>query len=160
MNSPLVLLAVTAALAFAGGPAKKSQPPRAAGPDAQTVEKLVREYVRDQQEEEGSFVMEDEVLGRDWELKLLRGRSEASLPLPDGRFSVCVDFKGEDPKSAQPIDLDFHVGKSDGEWAVEEVVLHKVSGKARFEYDKKGNQVPVKGGGKGKKAAADPEVLE
>lgn len=160
MNTLLPVLVVSASLAFAGGPSKGRQAPPKPGPDAESVEKLVREYVRDQQEEEGSFVVEDDLLGRTWELQLLRVRSEAVTPLPEGRFSVCVDFKGDDPESAQPIDLDFHVSKSDGEWTVEEVLLHKVSGKARFTYDKKGKRVPVKPGAGGKKAAADPEVLE
>ncbi|MBI2363287.1 MAG: hypothetical protein HYV15_07905 [Elusimicrobia bacterium] len=160
MDKPLLLLVLTSSLAFAGGPAKGSQPPRSPGPEASAMEKLVRGYVRDQQEEEGSFSVEDDVLGRTWELHLLRVRTEAVTRLPDGRFFVCVDFKGDDEKSAQPVDLDFVVVESDGEWAVDEVLLHKVSGKPRFNYDKNFKRVPVKAAPKGKKPPADPEVLE
>lgn len=156
----LLALLLFSSLAFAGGPTKGAQPPRKPGPDPSAMEKLVRDYVRDQQEEEGSFVVEDDVLHRNWELHLLRVRSDAVTRLPDGRFFVCVDFKGDDEKSAQPVDLDFYVVESEGEWAVDEVLLHKVSGKPRFNYDKNFKRVPVKGGAKAKKAPADPEVLE
>ncbi|MBI3297364.1 MAG: hypothetical protein HYZ75_04315 [Elusimicrobia bacterium] len=136
-----ILLTLLAAAALAGA-AKKSGPP----PIDPNVERTIRSYVSDQLEEEGSFAVEDELLSKTWEAKLILVHTESLRRLPDGRVIACVDFKGEDAKNSQLLDLDFTVSGEGTDMTVEEVVIHKVGVKARFAYDAKHRRVPVKPG--------------
>lgn len=139
------LVAALLAVSSSAAPKKGTPKPPAVSPaSAAAVEKAVRQYVKDQVEEEGSFTLEDEVLGREWDAKLLAVRAWEVRRAPEGRVSVCVDFKGEDPKRAQPLDVDFVLSEGDGEWVVDEVVIHKVGKTPRFAYDAEGARVPLK----------------
>ena len=108
------------------------------------VEQAVRDYVRDQTEEEGSFTVEDGERGRSWETELLGVHADKVARLADGRVFVCADFKGEDGKNSQPLDIDFYLSGDEEGLTVEEILIHKVSGKPRYTYNEKNERVPVK----------------
>lgn len=155
MRRALPLLALLlCALPATGGPgAKKGKLPGQTDPAAGAVDKAVRQYVKDQIEEEGSFTVEDDVLGKAWDAKILAVRLAELRRHPGGQVSVCVDFRAEDEKNSQPLDLDFVLSQGDGEWVVDETHIHKVGRTARFSYGPKQERVPVKG-----KKGAKPAV--
>ena len=135
--------------ASSGSGAKKGR----LDPAAQAVEKTVRQYVKDQIEEEGSFTVEDDLLGKAWDAKIISVRLGELRRHPGGRVSVCVDFRAEDAKDSQPMDMDFVLSEGDGEWGVDETHIHKVGKTLRFSYGPKLERVPVKG-----KKGAKPAV--
>lgn len=153
MRGALFLLALSlCALPGAAGP-KKGRLPGQLDPAAGAVEKAVRQYVKDQIEEEGSFTVEDDVLGRAWDSKIISLRLSELRRHPGGQVSVCVDFQAQDEKNSQPMDLDFVLSEGDGEWIVDETHIHKLGRTPRFTYGPKLERVPVKG-----KARAKPAV--
>lgn len=147
MRRALCLLAlVLCALPGAAGPAaKKGKVPGRLDPAASAVEKAVRQYVKDQIEEEGSFTVEDDVLGKAWDSKIISLRLGELRRHPGGQVSVCVDFRGEDGPNSQPMDLDFVLTQADGEWVVEETLIHRVGKTPRFDYNQKLERIPAKG---------------
>ena len=159
---PLLLLSASLTVPLAAG--EKAAAPKAMGgssapkalpgsdPQAAEIEKAVRDYVRDQAEEEGTFTVEDDVLGRSWDAKLMLVRGESIRRLGERKVVACATFKGEDEKNSQPLDLDFTLSNDGESWTVDEIVIHSVGGVERFTYNKKGERVPVKEkkGGKGK----------
>ena len=155
MRRALSLLALLlCALPGAAGPgAKKGKVPGQLDPAAGAVEKAVRQYVKDQIEEEGSFTVEDDVLGKSWDAKIMSVRLGEFRRHPGGQVSVCVDFRAEDDKNSQAMDLDFVLSEGDGEWVVDETHIHKVGRTLRFNYNAKLERVPVKG-----KKGAKPAV--
>jgi hypothetical protein len=124
--------------------ASAPKPLPAADPELKAIEQTVRDYVRDQAEEEGSFTVEDDVLARSWDAKLLMVRGDTVRRPAPNRAIVCVEFKGEDEKNAQALDLDFTMSNDGESWTVDEIVIHSVAGKERFAYNKKHGRVPVK----------------
>lgn len=148
-----VILLVAVSASADSGPKHPKLPGLPGQPDAKAraVEGVVRQYVRDQAEEEGAFVLEDELLGRSWEAKLIAVRVMDLRKHADGRVSVCVDFLGADDKNSQPLDVDFVLSEGYEEWTVDDIHLHKVGQTLRFTYDKKLERVPVKKAGKGGK---------
>ncbi len=135
----LLLIAVGAAAA-----PKKAQKAPAFDPVAPVIDKTVHQYVRDQVDEEGSFTLEDDLLGRSWEATLKGVRTHELRRHADGQVSVCADFIGGEGKRAQPLDVDFVLTETDGEWVVEDVLIHRVGKTARFTYGPKGERVPAK----------------
>lgn len=110
----------------------------------------IEEYVENEsQKADGFFVVHDDKLDKDWNLKLIRIHKKNIAQLAEDRFFACADFKGKQKGSSRifstKLDLDFYVRKVGDGWDVEEVLIHKVKGKPRFTYDKNNNRVPVKG---------------
>ena len=149
----LLVLVLCALPGVAGPAAKKGKGPGPLDPAAGAVEKAVRQYVKDQIEEEGSFTVEDDVLGKAWDSKIISLRLSELRRHPGGQVSVCVDFRAEDEKNSQPMDLDFVLSQGDGEWVVDETHIHKIGRTPRFTYSAKFERVPVKG-----KKGAKPAV--
>lgn len=89
----------------------------------------------------GAFVVPDELLKRDWRLKLNRIHEDRIVSLGRGRFFACADFRSE--AGAQTVDLDFYAVESSGGWSVERVLIHKVSGVPRFIYNEDNEIVPA-----------------
>lgn len=50
---------------------------------------------------------------------------EDVVATPGGRYRACVDFVGPDD---QVWDIDFYVDETDGEYAVEDELIHKIGG--------------------------------
>lgn len=160
MRRALCLLALSLCVPSGAVGPKKSKPAARPDPAAPTVEKAVREYVRDQVEEEGSFTVEDDVLGKSWDAKLVAVRVGEMRRHPGGQVSVCVDFRAEEGRHSQPMDLDFVLSEADGEWVIEDTLIHKVGKTPRFTYGPKLERLPVKGGKAAKSAVPAGEPGE
>jgi hypothetical protein len=117
---------------------------------ALTPKKLKRHYSRTVQEHikaesaknGGAFIVRDDVLNRDWRLKLIRIHTHKIVELGEGRFFACADLK-EVGGDKTKLDLDFFVARQGDRWVMEKVVVHKVSGKPRYVYNDDNEMVPV-----------------
>ncbi len=89
----------------------------------------------------GKFTVSDDVLKKDWGLKLQRIHKHKIARLSENSFFACADFKETEGKGK--LDLDFYVTKTGADWKVDKVLVHKVEGKPRFTYNEKNEMVPV-----------------
>lgn len=154
MRRALCLLLIAVGVAAAAP--KKAKKAPAFDPAAPAIDKMVHQYVRDQVDEEGSFTLEDDLLGRSWEATLKGVRTHELRRNADGQVSVCADFIGVDGKRTQPLDVDFVLTETEGEWVVEDVLIHRVGKTARFTYGPKGERVPLKGPKGARRPAVPP----
>jgi hypothetical protein len=76
----------------------------------------------------------DDVLNKTWSLELVRVHKDKLQALADGRYFACVDFKAPD---ATMVDVDFFLKKDGDKLAVTDTTVHKVDGKARYNYEEK-----------------------
>lgn len=106
--------------------------------------KSVQGYVKMKVADEGSFNVYDDKLDKTWELKLVRIHKKRIARLGEDKFFACADFKTVARGKKTKIDLDFFVTRNDGDFNVDEVLVHKVGGKARYTYNSKNQRVPVK----------------
>jgi len=104
----------------------------------------VERYVAESEEAAGSFEAYDEKLDKTWKLKLVRIHRDRIARLGRDKFFACADFKSADGKP-RGLDLDFYATKTGDGWSVDEVLIHKLDGHPRFNYDKDNRRVPVKG---------------
>ncbi len=104
--------------------------------------KVVEEHVNaSSAKTDGAFVIKDDVLKKDWALKLKKIHTQKIVDLGHDKYFACADFK--EAKGKTTVDLDFYVGRSGNAWSVEKVLLHKVAGKPRFTYNDKNEMIPV-----------------
>lgn len=89
------------------------------------------------------LAVKDEVLKKTWSLKLIRIHKSRITHLGDNRFFACADLKPVDKKDKNELDLDFYAKKDGGAWTMEQVLIHKVNGKARYTYNDKNERVPL-----------------
>jgi hypothetical protein len=82
----------------------------------------------------GRFEVRDDVLNKNWSLELVRVHKDKLQALADGRYFACVDFKAPD---ATMVDVDFFLKKDGDKLAVTDTTVHKVDGKARYNYEEK-----------------------
>lgn len=156
MRRALCLLLIAVGAAAAPKKAPKVHKAPAFDAAAPVIDRTVHQYVRDQVDEEGSFTLEDDLLGRSWEATLKGVRTHELRRHADGQVSVCADFIGADGKRSQPLDVDFVLTETEGEWVVEDVLIHKVGKTARFTYGPKGERTPVKGSKGARRPAVPP----
>ncbi len=102
------------------------------------VAQYIRDYVKDE-EPKGKVRIEDPETGDTLELKLDKVHRKRLAKIAPGKYFVCADFKSE---KGTIYDLDFFVrkkGKDKFELVEGKTSLHKVAGKARYNwfYDKK-----------------------
>ena len=136
----VALAAALGTLAFAEGAKPAGKPSEM----QKRFEKVVKEYVKGESAKTaGAFVVKDDVLNKDWKLKLVRIHTKKIVSLGGDRWFACADLK-ETEGAKTPVDLDFFVAKADEKWAIEKVVVHKVDGKPRFLYNDKNEPVPAK----------------
>jgi hypothetical protein len=83
---------------------------------------------------DGKFLVQDEVLDKTWELELVRVHKDRLQALADGRYFACVDFKAAD---GTMVDVDFFLKKEGDKLAVTDTSVHKINGKARYNYEEK-----------------------
>lgn len=88
------------------------------------------------------FKVKDEKLGKEWTLKLLGVHKKRVAHLGDKKFFACADFKSIGTKDK--LDLDFYASKTGDSWVIDEVLIHKVNGQARYTYNEKNERVPAK----------------
>ncbi len=84
----------------------------------------------------GKLAVKDDVLDKTWQLELVRVHTDKLTQLDDKTYFACVDFKAED---GTMVDVDFYLKSDDGKLALSDTTVHKVNGKPRFNYQKKGN---------------------
>jgi len=116
--------------------AKASGHPAPAPIAADEVERAVRAGIDARSKAPGgAFKVVDEVLVRKWELTLVKVDGDKLMRLDADRYVVCVDMK--DPVDTL-VDVDFFLGEHDGKLEVSDTVTHKVDGKPRYNWRKKG----------------------
>ena len=106
--------------------------------------KAVVGHVKMKVADEGSFNVYDDKLDKTWELKLVRIHKKRIARLGENKFFACADFKTVAKGKRTKLDLDFFVSRKDGDFIVDEVLVHKVNGKPRYTYNSKNQRVPVK----------------
>jgi hypothetical protein len=110
------------------------------------LEKTIKEKIAEKAKADGGvFKLRDDVLGKTWELELVRVHRDKLTRLEDGTYFACVDMKTKDGKNV--VDVDFFLKESDGKLAFSDMAVHKVDGVARYDWEKKGDRwvkVPVK----------------
>ncbi|TPW21676.1 MAG: hypothetical protein FD126_443 [Elusimicrobia bacterium] len=89
---------------------------------------------------EGFKVM-DGKLGKEWTLKLIGVHKKRVAHLGDKKFFACADFKSTNTKDK--LDLDFYASKTGDAWVIDQVLIHKVNGQARYTYNDKNERIPV-----------------
>jgi hypothetical protein len=82
----------------------------------------------------GKLSVKDDVLNKTWELELVRVHKDKLQALADGRYFACVDFKAAD---GTMVDVDFFLKKEGDALAVTDTTVHKINGKARYNYQEK-----------------------
>ena len=102
----------------------------------------VQDYVSKQPD--GILAIPDESLNKEWRLKLAGVDRKSVKRLGDRRYLGCADFKTAEGGKRDKLDLDFYATKTPGGWRVDNILIHKVNGEARYAYDKKNERVPVK----------------
>ena len=147
MQRMKIALVLVAALGLAGATALRAlaqdhpqenpnEHPSAKGPSTKTLEKVIKDQVAAKAKSNGGkFPVEDPVLNKTWQLELVRVHTDKLAQLDDKTYFACVDFKADD---GTPVDVDFYMKNGNGKLTLSDTALHKVNGKPRFNYEKKG----------------------
>jgi hypothetical protein len=99
------------------------------------IDKSIRAHIGDVAKTSGGrFPVKDDVLTKTWQLELVRVHTERLQALADGSYFACVDFKAED---GTIVDVDFFLKKQGDALVVTDTSVHKVNGKARYNYEEK-----------------------
>jgi hypothetical protein len=99
------------------------------------IDAAIRSHIDEKtKESDGKFLVRDEVLNKTWELGLVRVHKDRLQALADGRYFACVDFKAAD---GSMVDVDFFLKKEGENLVVTDTTVHKVNGKARYNYEEK-----------------------
>jgi hypothetical protein len=129
-----------------GAPGKVCPLPDAGGSKA-SMARIRKEYVnavREYVKAKEPFVIHDDKLNKDWDLKLIRVHKDRIVSLGGNKFFACSDFKSVKKGGKDRLDLDFFATKNpDGTWKVEKVLIHKVNGKPRYTWNDKNEMVPA-----------------
>jgi hypothetical protein len=109
------------------------------------IDKAIRAHIEEGAKASGGkFSVVDDVEKKTWRLELVRVHKDRLQALADGRYFACVDLKADD---GTMVDVDFFLKKQDDKLAVTDTSVHKINGKARYNYEEKNGvwaQVPVK----------------
>jgi hypothetical protein len=99
------------------------------------IDAAIRAHIEEKSKASGGrFEVRDDVLNKTWSLELVRVHKDKLQALADGRYFACVDFKAPD---ATMVDVDFFLKKDGDKLAVTDTTVHKVDGKARYNYEEK-----------------------
>jgi hypothetical protein len=98
------------------------------------IDAAIRAHIEEKSKASGGFEVRDDVLNKTWSLELVRVHKDKLQALADGRYFACVDFKASD---ATMVDVDFFLKKDGDKLAVTETTVHKIDGKARYNYEEK-----------------------
>jgi hypothetical protein len=99
------------------------------------LEKAIKgQIIATQDENGGSYPMKDDQENKTWSMKLDHVHRERLSRLDAKTYFACTDFKSDD---GHLVDVDFFM-KDDGEkLAMADATIHKVDGKARYNWQKK-----------------------
>ena len=99
------------------------------------IDKAIRAHIEQTAKASGGkFPVKDDVLNKTWELDLVKVHKDKLQALADGRYFACVDFKAAD---GTMVDVDFFLKKDGDAMAVTDTTVHKINGKARYNYQEK-----------------------
>ena len=104
----------------------------------------VKNYIQSEARKTGGvFAVRDDVLNKDWKLKLVKVHKNKICMLDQGKTCfACADFNEVNGKNK--LDLDFYASHAaDGTTSITKVIIHKLNGKPRFTYDSNNNIVPL-----------------
>jgi hypothetical protein len=109
-----------------------------------TLEKAIRDQIAERSKaNDGKFSVQDDVLHNTWQLELLRIHTGKLTQLDAKTYFACVDFKADD---GTIVDVDFYIKSDNGELTLSDTTVHKINGKPRYTYRKKGafwERVPI-----------------
>jgi hypothetical protein len=115
----------------------KQEHPTAKPVSMATLEKAIKNQVAEKAKANaGRFPVRDDTLNKTWELALVRVHTDKLTQLDDKTYLACVDFKADD---ATMVDVDFYMKSDNGKLTLADTAVHKVNGKPRFNYEKKGS---------------------
>lgn len=101
------------------------------------LDKAIKDQIAEKAKANGGKLgVKDDVLDKTWQLELVRVHTDKLTQLDDKTYFACVDFKAED---GTMVDVDFYLKSDDGKLTLSDTTVHKVNGKPRFNYQKKGN---------------------
>ena len=113
----------------------KEHPQSAKKLSTDDLDAAIRAHVEEKSKASGGrFEVRDDVLNKTWSLELVRVHKDKLQALADGRYFACVDFKAPD---ATMVDVDFYLKKDGDKLAVTDTTVHKIDGKARYNYEEK-----------------------
>ena len=99
------------------------------------IDRAIRAYIGSVAKASGGrFAVKDDVLKKTWQLELVRVHKDRLQALADGSYFACVDFKAED---GTMLDVDFFLKKKGDDLPVTDTSVHKINGKARYNYEEK-----------------------
>ncbi len=115
----------------------KQEQPKAKAVSTETLEKAIKGQIAEKAKANGGrFPVEDTVLKKTWQLELVRVHSDKLTQLDDKTYFACVDFKADD---GALVDVDFYMKSDNGKLTFADTTVHKVNGKPRFNYEKRGS---------------------
>ncbi len=99
------------------------------------IDKSIRAHIASVEKNSGGhFPVKDDVLNKTWQLELVRVHRDRLQALEDGSYFACVDFKADD---GTMVDVDFFMKKQGNDLVVTDTSVHKINGKARYNYEEK-----------------------
>jgi hypothetical protein len=142
-----ILIAAAMSLALPTGLAAQEHPtsehPSSEHPSASkpiTMDQLaqaIQEAIAAKTKEQGGqFHVADPVLHKTWALQLVRVHKDRLAQLGPDTYFACTDFRAND---GAMLDVDFYMKNDNGKLVFSDTAIHKVNGKARFTYEKKGD---------------------
>ena len=113
----------------------QEHPPSGKKLSTDDIDAAIRAHVEEKSKTSGGrFEVRDDVLSKTWSLELVRVHKDKLQALADGRYFACVDFKAAD---GTMVDVDFFLKKDGDKLAVTDTAVHKIDGKARYNYEEK-----------------------
>ncbi len=102
-----------------------------------TLENAIKSQIEEKAKaNNGKFPVRDDVLDKTWQLQLVRVHTDKLTQLDEQTYFACVDFKADD---GTLVDVDFYMKKDNDKLSLTDTTVHKINGKPRFNYVKKGN---------------------
>ncbi|HEX9286470.1 MAG TPA: hypothetical protein VF999_04290 [Thermoanaerobaculia bacterium] len=113
----------------------QEHPPSGKKLSTDDIDAAIRAHVEEKSKTSGGrFEVRDDVLSKTWSLELVRVHKDKLQALADGRYFACVDLKAAD---GTMVDVDFFLKKDGDKLAVTDTAVHKIDGKARYNYEEK-----------------------
>lgn len=80
----------------------------------------------------GAYKFADKATGKTWSLKLDKVHRERLSRLDEHTYFACTDFKSSD---GHTVDVDFFLKDDKGKLSMSDATIHKVDGKARYNWE-------------------------
>jgi hypothetical protein len=116
-----------------------SLPALAVEPSAEELRGTIRQYVQDQEANQGAFLIKDE--RGDIVRRLTLVRVHERVGKTGDYYYSCTDM--EDAASGDLLDLDFDIEDQGGRLKVVDVRIHKDNGVPRYTYDDNDRRIPL-----------------